>query len=236
MNIERLHSIIDTLNVVGINQCILERKEDSVFIRGEGMSKTLQNEDVPSIAVLSETSRDVIDNTMAVSRVQVFLNRMNLFKLENTKVNTSDSEKFTKSMVMKEGRRKASFTFSDPKTLEVPSGKFQDEVKNQIVLTKEYIADLAKANTAFKPEYFTLSGINKEIHIELNDGMSDSFTDIIGTNQTGEWNASWRMDSVMKLLRQAIKETDEVELAISNMNVIYIELNGIMFMVLPQAV
>ena len=233
MNIERLYSVIDTINVAGIKEIIIEKFDDKVMIRG---ADSTDDAEQPSIVLISETDHNIVDTTMGVGRVPVMLNRMKLFDLTKTKISQVDSNSgdYVKSVTLKESRKKVSYTFSNPDTINVPSGTIDDNVNNSITLSKEYIGNLVKANQAMNSELISISVINNEMVIELFDGISDSFTDILSEHCVGEWSYNWRTDSVMKLLRQAIKNNDSVELGIGDLGILYVEVNELIFMVMPQ--
>jgi len=233
MNIERLYSVIETINIVGIKEIIIEKSDDKVMIRG---ADSTDDSEQPSIVLISETDHNIVDTTMGISRVPVMLNRMKLFDLTKTKLSQVDNDvgDYVKSITLKESRKKVSYTFANPDTINVPSGTIDDNVSNSITLTKEYIDNLIKANQAMNSELISISVINNEMVIELFDGISDSFTDILSENCVGEWSYNWRTDSVMKLLRQAIKNNDSVELGIGDLGILYVEVNELIFIVMPQ--
>jgi len=231
MNIERLHSVLETINVAGIKEIIIEKKEDGVVIRG---ADSTSDEERPSIVLVSEVDSNIVDTTMGITRVPVMLGRMNLFDLSKTKVSQVEVEDYVKSVTFKESRKKVSFTFANPQTINVPSGTIDDAVNNVITLTKEYITNLIKANQAMNSNILSITGINNETVIEMFDDGSDSFTDVIADQCSGEWSYDWRTDSVMRLLRHAIKNNDSVELGVGDMGILYIEVNELIFMVMPQ--
>lgn len=238
MNLEKLNNIITTVNVVGIKEIIIEKKSDGVVVRG---ADSIDDEHLPSVIIVSDVDDDVVDYTMGISRVPVLINRMKLFDLSNTKstiVNNEDDE-FVKTMTLKEHRKKVSFSLANPNTINVPSGTIQDTVNNNVILTKTYIQNLIKASQAMNSELMSISVINKEMVIELFDGVSDSFTDVIKENSLGEcceWEYHWQTNSVMKLLRQAIKSEDSVELAIGDLGMLYLTVDNLIFTVMPQVV
>ena len=139
-------------------------------------------------------------------------------------------------MSLKEARKNVSYTFSDPKTIDVPSGTIDDEIKTSIRITKDTINELVKANTAMQSDFIKISGINKDIIIELFDGVSDTFSDRLGSNKSGEWSYQWTTNSIMRLAKHAIKTDPEIELGIGEHGILYIEVNDLIFMVMPQTV
>lgn len=231
MNLTKVYNILQTANVAGIPEVILEKQDDGVLVRG---ADCVSDDQDPSIVILSKTDKDVVDSTTGIHRVSVLLNRMSLFDLEKAKVQTQKTDEFVRHMDIRQGKRKVSFTFANPKTINVPSGTIDDQVVSTVAFDKNQVQDLVKANQALSPELFKLKGEGEDITIELFDGISDNFTDVVGTNSTGDWSYSWRMDSIMKLVKHAIKTSDAVELGIGKSGILYVAVNELIFMVMPQ--
>lgn len=229
MNLEKLNVIVETANVAGINRLVINKTDERVMIYGSD-----DEGEEPSIVIISEADWDVVDNSIGIHRVPVLLNRMNLFSLDKATVSKIDTDNYTKSITIKEGRKKVSYTFADPSTLSVPTDTIDDSIICTVRLTKDNVQNLVKANQAITPKLFTLSGIKDDIQMELFDGISDTLTDVIGKNTSGDWSFNWEMSSVMKLVRHAIKQEDSVELGIGGIGILYITVNDLIFMVMPQ--
>jgi len=229
MHLEVVFKILSAINNAGIKQVILEKKENSVLIRCADESK--------SVIVFSEMEGSFIDETIGVHRISTLFDRMKLFDCEKAKVTTTAFEGgATKAITIKEGRKRVSFTCAKPDTIEAPSGMVNDEIVNTIVINKERVDEILKAILALNPEYVSLEGDGDDILIKLFDGVSDNFTDIIGTNTSGSWSNHWKKEHLVKLLRQATKSNDEVMLGIGKHGILYIEVDEITFMLRPQAV
>lgn len=233
MNVEKLYNIINTATIAGIDQIIIDKSDTGVMVRGADVVG--EGEEV-NIVMLSDTDSDVVDKTMGVHRVSVLHKRMNLFDLEKTKSSTNDAEDFVKSLSLRESRKNVSFTFADPKTIDVPSGTIDDEIKTSIRISNTTINELVKANAAMQSKFIKISGINKDIIIELFDGVSDSFSDRLGDNKSGEWSYQWTTNSIMRLAKHAIKTNPVIEFGIGEQGILYIEVNDLIFMVMPQTV
>jgi len=233
MNVEKLYNIIDTVNIAGIDQIIIDKNDNGVTVRGADIVG--EGEEV-NIVILSDTDSDVVDKTMGIHRTSVLHRRMSLFDLSKTKSNTVDSETFVKSLSLNESRKKVSFTFADPKTIDVPTGSIDDEINTNIKLSEQTINELVKANAAMGSEFIKIKGINKDIIIELFDGISDTFTDRIGSNTSGDWSYQWSTNSILRLAKHAIKSEPVVEFGIGEQGILYIEVNDLIFMIMPQTV
>lgn len=232
MNLTKLYNILQTVNVAGIPEVIFEKQDDGVLVRG---ADVVSDDQDPSIVILSKTDKDVVEMTTGVHRVSVLLNRMSLFDLQKAKVKTSDNgDDWIHHADIRQGKRKVSFTFANPSTINVPDGAVEDEVVSTVSFDKNQVQDLVKANQALSPELFKLKGEGEDIVIELFDGISDNFTDVVGTNSSGEWSYSWRTDSIMKLVKHTIKSSDAVELGIGKSGILYIAVGELIFMIMPQ--
>ena len=84
-------------------------------------------------------------------------------------------------------------------------------------------------------DLFNLESINKEISVVLHDGISDCFSDVIGTSSDLEWSYNWKSRSVLRLIKHATKEKDsDVVIRVGESGILYINVNSIEFMVMPQ--
>jgi len=229
MNTEKLFNIIETTNIAGIGQIILQKEDDHVLVRG----LDTPDQDI-SIVLFSKTDKDVIDKTCGIHRVPVLLSRMTLMNLDKTKVSTEENDDFLKSIHMKEKNKRISYSFAEPNTIRAPKNVVNDEIVNRVILKKDDVVNITKAVSAFNPVHFVLSGEGNDIVLKLVDDVSDAFTDVVGKNVTGDWSNKWRTDSVMRLVKHSIKNNDDVELGIGKDGILFIEVNSLMFMVLPR--
>jgi len=231
MNIEKLNEVLKTINVAGIKEIIISKADGKVMVYG---ADSTEDDIMPSIVVISEADSSIVDVTMGISRLPVLLNRINLFDLEKTKVSCDTTDTFTRVITVKEGRRKVSYTFTNPDIINVPTDTIEDNVSNIITLSKEYINGLSKVNQAMSAEVINITGINNEITFELSDGDGDSFTDVVSDECTGDFSFNWQTRSVLKMLKHAIKKDDYVELGIGELGILYIEVDNLLFMIMPQ--
>ena len=82
MNVEKLYNIVNTVNIAGIDQIIIDKNENGVTVRGADLVG--EGEEV-SIVIVSDTDSDVVDKTMGIDRASVLRKRMSLFDLDKTK-------------------------------------------------------------------------------------------------------------------------------------------------------
>ena len=233
MNLEKLHNVISMLDIAGIKQANIIKEDGTIKIFGA--DDVEEGEEQPSIVVISTTDSNLIDASMGVQRVPTMLKRMNLFDTEKMKQTHTISEEhgFMNNIIFKEGRRKASYTFADPHTINVPTGAIEDEIIFKTSFTKDYIDRLGKANSAMGSKFLTLNVINNEVILELYDDISDTFTDVIGNFDGGDWSYNWKTNSVLRLLRHAVKTEDEVSIEVGEVGILYITISEIDFMIMP---
>lgn len=231
MNLHMLYDILNTINSVGINQSILEKKNGNVLVRAA--------DDTSSVVVISEIQSNFIDHTMAIPNIKILLDRMRLFNFDNTKYTTyesSDDVDVMKSLSLREGRKTVSYTCSKPNLISIPNSVSSNMIVNNVVLSKSQIDDLVLAINAFNPEFINFVGDERDIIVKLSDGVSDNFVNVVGTNQTGGWSYFWKKDYFVKLIKLAIKINENVTLGINDRGIMYINLDDITFMLRPQIV
>jgi hypothetical protein len=237
MNIKKLKQILQTASVAGMRELVLQKENGLTMALGaDDSDKSDGGEHDPSIVLISEIDDDIIDYSMGIHRVDIFLKRLELFNIDKVKVSVKDNEDFVTSITLKEGRRKATITLASPQTIDVPSGSIEDEIVDKIEFKKDYVDYLNKANAAMNSEFINVSGINKDIVLEMYDGLSDTMEDVVGTTNNDDWSRNWRTTSVLKLLRHRIKTEDECELGIGESGILYIEVDSMIFMIMPQEV
>jgi hypothetical protein len=242
MNIHKLEELLLTVRIAGMRELVLDKCPDTgrtMAYAADDSDKGLETgEHDPSIVLISEIDSDIVDHSMGIHRVDIFLKRLALFDIDKVKVNQKNNDDFVTSLEFKEGRKKATVTLSSPATIDVPDGTIEDNIVDSVIFKKSYVEHLVKANSAMNSEMLSLSGINKDIVLELYDGFSDTLEDVVGSTHNEDWQYNWRMSSILKLLRHQITKgkMDEVELGIGECGILYIEVGSILFMIMPQEI
>lgn len=231
MNIERLYEVINILNMAGMKSVAIEKEDDIMMIRGTG---ELDGEGVPAIVIISETDSDLVDNSLGINRLPTLTKRINMFDSSKVKIVSDDSDSFTRKMTFKEGRRRVSYTFTNPSVLNIPEDTIEDAIDNTITLTTDYITILSKANQAMNPKVVTISGNNKEVSMSLSDDDGDQYTDVVSTECTGMFSYSWDTRDFFKMIKLAAKYNGTAELLISERGIIFIDVDGLTFILIPR--
>lgn len=226
MELTKLNSILSTANVAGISQFIIDATETGHFIRGVDSES--------SIVLFSEYSEKFSDKTIGIFNASSLYNRLSLFDLTKTKVDVEEKDSFVRAIKLREKNKKLTYTFSDPNLIKAPKSIANSEIRCKISLTKEQISGLAKAISAVDSKKFTLIGSGKDIIVKLSDINSDIYQDVVGEQAVSEWSVSWKTDSVMRLLKQAAKDVDTVELVIGELGMMYVNVERLDFIVIPQ--
>ena len=238
MNIKKLQVVLQTVSIAGMRELVIDKSptKTMAYAADDSDKNTDSGEHDPSIVLISEIDNDIVDHSMGIHRVDIFLKRLALFDIDKVKVTQKHNDEFVTTLTLKEGRKKATITLSSPATIDVPDGTVEDNIIDSVVFTKNYVEHLNKANTAMNSEMLTLSEINKDIVLELYDGFSDTLEDKVGETTNEGWEYNWRMSSILKLVRHSIKTKDEVELGIGECGILYIEVESVIFMIMPQEI
>lgn len=231
MNLETIHKILETVNIAGIKQIVIDKLEDGICVRGidEGSSK---------VVVISKMKGNIIEETVGINKVGNLLNRLNLFNLSSTKTEveiTNDS--YIKSAVFLEGRKKGFVQFANPDKLGAPSGIQSPSIVNRVVLDTDKVKTITGAVSALQPEHITFVGEGDDVLVEIKekDG-NDKFVDLIGTNESGDWINNWDVQTFARLLKSANKGDQDVPLNIDKTGMMYVLVNDIEFTILPAVV
>lgn len=238
MQLDVIYDVLQTVQNAGINAVVLKKIDGGMKIMGVDTEETL--------LVYSELGGDIIPESFGVHRVQTLLSRMKLFDFSKATASVSvksvphtdneGEESFIKDVVIKIGKRKVSFTGARPSTIKAPSGLSETEIVNKITLTTNEGVPLVidAMNALGSPNLVKISGSEKDILLEIDDGIADDFVDVIGTNSGGEWSYLYRRDSLQRLIKQAAKFGENVDLGITKRGLMYVIVNDITFVLIPQ--
>ena len=236
MQLDIINDILQTVQNAGINEVILEKIDGGIKIRGVDSLETM--------LVYSECAGDIIPSSFGIHRVPTLLSRMKLFDFSKAKAKIAErtisvdgvDETFVSELSITMGHRKVSFTGARPSTIKAPSGLSETELVNKISLsTNEDVPMMVDAMSAFgSPTLITIAGTEDDIFFKISDEVSDGFVDVIGTNSGGEWSYNYRRDNFQRLIKQASKNSEVVDIGITKRGLMYIIVNDITFVMIPQ--
>lgn len=229
--IQALYDTLKKIRATRINTVVVESTETGeTFFRGEHENK--------SIIVLSKIRSDppiLTNQVLGIKNVDTFLKRLSLFDLEQSKFEYTLSADGVNARAIKvtQGQRKVSYTFTHPKFCEAPVAVRQDELITKIDVDKKTLEQLQSAVSATKPDLMTIEGNGESVYVKLFDGNADTYTDVIGDNSAGSWEHSWKADSVMLLLRESLKYSDETSISVSKSGIGHIFVDNVDFLIMP---
>lgn len=175
-----LKTLLTTLASVGIEEAVIENPED-------------ENVEVSRIRGANKEGNIIVfhdidgvffpEAPMGTQTVKGLLSRIELFDESKAEVLHTVTNGVVKNLTIKQGRKKASFTCSDPKNLTLPAKVPAFDMDNQYVLTSEMIALLnaaisAMSMTGSKADRYLSIGVKDSVmSVNIFDGEDDSFND-----------------------------------------------------------
>lgn len=228
MQLQLLNEILTTLHQAGIQECIIEKTPTG--------SKVRATEEKEAIFVVSDFFGEMVPASLGVHKISVLLDRLKLFNLDEANVSVSESNGCIKTITIKQGHRRVSFTGANPTTIRAPSSIVNDDILHQVLLTKDGVSLLCNALMSVSgSDLVTLAGEGSEILIKANDGKSDEFVDSLGENKQGEWSFQYRREHLQRLLKMSTKTKEEnVTLGIMECGVAVIVVGSLSFFLIPQ--
>lgn len=227
MDLKRFFDIANTVNNAGIKTVVFDCKEDGVLVRGA--------DDKTTAAVFSFINGNFIQNTMGVHRLQTMIDRLKLFDLEKATGEVELRGDVARSLTIRQGRKRASISFADPNKMVAPKSIINDELSNRIVMDAEKVAEINSAISALQPELLTLRGDGENIILELLEkDTNDVFSDVVGQNNAGSWERHWSVVPFRRLVTQAIKTAETVEIGIGTKGLMALSVNDVEFVLFPQ--
>jgi hypothetical protein len=127
----------------------------------------------------------VTDAPMGIHSVRGLLSRLNLFDIEKSTAGFTENNGMIKDVVIKQGRRKASFRFAKPTNISAPKAAPASIQSDAITFESDYVKNLGKAIAAMaftgNKEERTISvhGDGGYLRIVISDGEDDSFNEEI---------------------------------------------------------
>jgi len=239
MNLSDIKSVLDTISLVGIEEVVMEPSEKGTLIRGANKEC--------NIIIYDDLSLQISELPLGIQSVRGLLSRIDLFDETKCELSSKDNKTVITDLLLKQGRKKASFKCAEPSHLTVPSmvpGNLDNG--NHFVFSKKYIDDL---NQAFAAMAFTGTKNERTVSIEVKDdettisiydGESDTFSDVldVGENMvtlTGKF--SWEVAPFQRVLKQAIGPNENnIEVAsfvVTEHGIAIFEVGGLSIIVAP---
>lgn len=233
--IQSLYDALNTIKTQRINQLVIDPTDDGIRFRG--------SDDKESTIVFSDSTQSyemLNGKSLGISNVDTLCKRLSLFDLSKDNVNVNFESKegtnFIHRLKISYHKQKMTYTFSNPDHCRgAPKAIHQSDVISSINTDKTETEHLLSAIAATKAEIFCLEGSGDETVVRLYDGNADTYTDMLGTNDAGEWSYSWRADSISLLLKESLRSgSNSVVYNVIRGGLGQIDVNNISFYTLPQ--
>jgi len=230
MNIEKIFAITSTLDKCGMNLGVISPIDDNKMliaaIDEDGM-----------IAVYHKTNNSsTVDATMGIGKIDTFVKKMKLLDLSKTRVAEELTQltdiRFSKSIVMKEGRKKVMHSFSNPQKLSVPISVHPSFVTVIVELDNDQTDKLRKAINTFNPETIGIKADGKELSLSFVDNNGDKYTDVIGETDSN-WSYDWKKEKFVKLLANVTVKDTGASFGITDAGLMYFVVNDLNVMLAP---
>lgn len=230
MNIEKIFNIVSTLESCGMNICVI-----SPIDGGKMLISGIDDDGM--IAVYHKTQNSsTIDSTMGVRNLETFMKKMKLIDLTNSKISEdvveNDGISYSKSIVMKEGRKKVTHSFANPDKLETPISQHPSLVTVIVQLDNEATVKLRKAISTFLPKNINIKADGTELTISFVDSDGDKYTDVIGETDK-HWSFEWKKEKFVKLLDNVTDKEIGSSFGITDAGLMYFMVNDINVLLAP---
>jgi hypothetical protein len=203
-------NILETLSGVGIEELVIEPL-DKTKSRLRGANKER------NIIVFDEVDNQLSDLPLGVMSVKGFLSRLDLFDPDKASISLTDDSTMINNVLIKQGRKKASYKTADPRHLAVPKkipGNLESDVN--IVLSKETIDYLSQAITSMSytgakaERTISLTISNETMTISIFDGEDDTFSDEIACDGASDSpKSSWEVIPFLRVLKKSVELSND---------------------------
>lgn len=211
-NIERLKSVIETCQLIGVDSALIESGK---IIRGVNEDKTcliLSDSNVPDL--LSD------DAIIGLSRMSVLRSRLNVMAADDLVVKLEENNKGEiASIHLANKKSKTQFRCASPSIIRAPKA-VNDTEKALIEIQKEDVTTISNAAKAMSAKSFMLvskrNGENFEAFIEYYDANQDTFSikvsdSIQFVDEASSFVHCYTSDVFLPLLRNIMSSLPEDE-------------------------
>jgi hypothetical protein len=229
-----LMTILDVVSSVGVNTIVIEPNE-------EGGSRIRGRDKSSQILILDNIPDRICEYPIGVGRVDILKSRLKLFSPDaggEVFLSFQDNAGVVSKIDIKQGRKKSSYHCSNIRALGTPSlipGGTSVTEDNAITITPEYGQALCKAlesimigfNDEMAYVQFNKEPDSTEISVNIYDGLSDNFTDIIPDASTKlACSHSWSIVQFRTVLKEALRQNTPIALGISEIGSLIVPIGG----------
>lgn len=209
MDIHLVKNILDVLHSVGIEEAVLEPAKEGTLIRGA-------NKDL-NVIVFHTIPDVLVEKTLGIQSIRGLLSRLQLFDTTKASIALSDDGNCVVDIVIKQGRKKASYKCASPSNLMIPKKIPGDlNIVNKLVFERAYVDHISQAVTAM-----SYTGSKSERNVTINvkdniaefsiyDGEDDTFTDEVEVDFPDmSKQATWDVAPFQRVLKQSLDANNE---------------------------
>lgn len=235
-NMIELYNMLSVVSSVGIESLIVEPTDDEKT-RFRGI------DDRGSVVICDDYDETIVESGLAIHSLRILLSRFNLFNdLTNVtfSIENRNDDEWAKKINMKSSDIELPFTFSDKDSLSVPQKAPNVTTIGEIVFDKtefSHFSSVIKSMRLSKSydERVTFKNKNGTIYMEMNDGISDTFSKKMAKiDNTENFTLKTRTDSIEKLVKQALNYDESVTMKLTDRGVVCIRVDALEFMVAPE--
>lgn len=235
MDIRTIKTLLEVLTSVGIEEAVLENVEDGTLVRGS-------NKDM-NVVVFHTIPEQLVDSIMGIQSVKGLLSRLQLFDVNKAVITLNTANDRIVDLVIKQGRKKASYRCAEAKQLSVPKKIPGDlTIVDKIEFGREYVDHLMHAITAMS---YTGTKAERSISISVKDGVgefsifdgeNDTFTDEFPVEFPDTQPVSWDVAPFHRVMKQSLEaNTENAIFTITEYGIIVFDLSFINVLVAPVA-
>jgi len=233
MDMTSIKVLLEALTSVGIDEAVLEPVDGGTLVRGA-------NKDL-NVIVYDIVDDTLVEYPLGIQSVRGLLSRLNLFETAKAVIEVEARDGRVVDIMIKQGRKKASYKCAEPSSLSVPKKVPGDlDITNSIVFNSEYVDHVTQAVSAMS---FTGSKAERTVSIAVKDnvatfsifdGEDDTFSDELDVDFPDIRAVSWEVSPFQRVMKQALdSNSKECRFTITEYGIAVFDLSGINILVAP---
>jgi hypothetical protein len=227
-NVEYLKKVIRVAKVLKVENVVLDNEAVRGFFQEEGII-ILQRNNLPTFEF----------KTLGIGRIATLDSRLTMLgedvTVEFEEREKTPTDKIVSKLSLSNSRTVVDFKCADPNTFTAKAPKvLKDPIFFTFKISQESILTLSKAQGAMKGENITLKGTKKGVVAKLNDVEGDMLSHVISDTLTfapdateDKFQGIFKLKILMPILKNAISETNELIVNITQRGLLNISFWGI---------
>lgn len=225
--------ILEVLDSVGVEEVIFDPTEEGTLVRATDKKG--------SIVVFDEIDEQFSDSPIGVQSVRGLLSRINLFDVEKSTIDLDEGSNYILNILIKQGRKKASFRCAPPKRILAPPSAPDSVWSDDIEFDSDYVGYLNKAITAMgftgnkEERKITLNGGSDGMRITISDGEDDSFDELLPEITAEITPGAWEVAPFQRAMLKAAEYSGSTKFRVDNYGIACFNLCHLSVMIVPMA-